>query len=283
MSKTTVIKLLNSIASGEEWSAVKTKEGKSKESYIATSQKRTVFLKYDVQGDALRILGDMSIAPKLLRAGTFQRRPYTIQKYIEGAHPATQWVRDNLQTLGKFFASFHRDKTLKAVLSKDVIQKTNKHIKEELDDRREWVQDNIHKKKQSQYVSKLEQLYKTSKSIENSHLTVVHADPNLTNFILDGNRVYLIDWDDVLVSDEFRDLSLFLTHSEVPRKLWKIFFDGYGIEFSREEQIRFYWWLAFGELNIAYWCETAGYKEDVLKYMSQCDDSLIHLNRLITQ
>ena len=81
----------------------------------------------------------------------------------------------------------------------------------------------------------------------------------------------MIDWDDVLLSDEMKDISKFLTHSFVPRNQWNEFFKSYGIEFKNSEQIRFYWWLAFGELNIAYWAATSGYKNKVPKYLFQFD------------
>ena len=275
------VKILKEFAPNEEWKLTKTKEGKSKDSYVARSEKRKVFLKYDVDGSTLEILGNLSIAPKLLFAAKYDGRRYVIQEYIEGPHPKKEWVIKNLDRLGKFFHSFHYEEKIRTKLIRPNFRTTAEHVKEELKKRRRWILKDIDSNNQPEFLQKLDLLVETCGQMEKSSLVVVHADPNLTNFILDGERFYMIDWDDVLLSDEMKDISKFLAHSSVPENQWKVFFNSYGIEFNQSERFRFYWWLAFGELNIAYWCATSGYENKVSEHMNQFKEAFTHLKEYL--
>ena len=275
------LEILEDFAPKEKWKLIETKEGKSKDSYIAVSEKRKVFLKYDVDGSILKVLEDLGIAPNLLNVRELDGRRYIIQSYVNGSHPKKEWVVDNLSKLGGFFKKLHDDKDLLSKLVKPNIKNTTDHVNEELEKRRSWILDNISKADQSGFIQRLDLLEDASGKLEKCSLVVVHADPNLTNFILKEDGFYVIDWDDILLSDEMKDISMFLTHSFVPRGKWKIFFETYGIEFKQDEQVRFYWWLAFGELSIAYWAAIAGYKNDVSKYMNQFDKTYQDLKRYL--
>ena len=275
------LKILDSFASKEEWKVTKTKEGKSKDSYIAESEKRKVFLKYDVDGSILEILGNLGIAPKLLYIGNQNGRRYIIQSYVNGMHPKKGWVVDNLDKLGEFFKKLHYEKSLLLKLAKPNVKNTTDHIYKDLKTRRGWIHEDIDKADQQDFIQKLDLLETTSVKLEKSSLVVVHADPNLTNFILSEDHFYVIDWDDILLSDEMKDISKFLVHSFVPKNKWKIFFDSYGIKFDKDAKIRFYWWLAFGELNIAYWAATAGFKKRVPKYFKGFKEAYSQLEDLL--
>ncbi len=90
--------------------------------------------------------------------------------------------------------------------------------------------------------------------VQTRHLSVtplvpVHADPNNHNIILLGKKIYLVDWDDILLSDPMHDIGLLLFWY-VPKEKWEEFFKAYGSPFDED---RMYWWIARGSFSIAHW------------------------------
>ena len=79
-------------------------------------------------------------------------------------------------------------------------------------------------------------------------LVATHGDPNRKNLILtDG--VYLVDWDDLALSDPLRDIGQLLWWY-VPRNKWKHFFEHFGLD-TDDAPDGLYWWVAAESLDVA--------------------------------
>jgi hypothetical protein len=76
-----VQKILTRLFPQERWTIQKPPAG-YKESYIAESQNRRVFLKFDVNTPTLYRLAEIGVTPPLLFVGKQEDRPFIIQEFV---------------------------------------------------------------------------------------------------------------------------------------------------------------------------------------------------------
>ena len=80
-------------------------------------------------------------------------------------------------------------------------------------------------------------------------LVPVHPDPSPANFLVGGQRLIMVDWDDILLSDPLRDLGL-VAWWYLPQEAWASFFARYGRPVERHA---IFWWVARRSLEVALW------------------------------
>lgn len=93
-------------------------------------------------------------------------------------------------------------------------------------------------------------------------LAPVHNDPNGANTFLIDNKVMLVDWDDMLLSDPMLDVSQWLGWY-VPQKRWPLFFSAYGLPLEQSIITRVYWWSARASFANVLWHIEHDYDYDV--------------------
>ena len=81
-----------------DWSISRPADGQQKECYIAKTATFAVFLKLDgsTPVGVLQRLGELGVAPRLLRTGSLEGRSYVLQGYLVGKHPGWRWFTDHL-------------------------------------------------------------------------------------------------------------------------------------------------------------------------------------------
>ncbi|MGI8854410.1 MAG: phosphotransferase [Thermomicrobiales bacterium] len=223
------------------------------DAFIATHGDRRVFLKFDVDGAALDRLAELHVAPALLGSGIVNNRSYIIQEYLEGSSPDREWFRRHIPELAQFIRRYHADAELTRLLMPLNPIPYADHIREKVEELAAGMQraqtTPLHT---SQAADAFRQFARQAARLPPAALVPTHADPNNTNFLLVRDRFYLIDWDDISLSDPLRDTGL-LVWWYVPRAQWSAFFAAYGMAMDDALIQKIYWWSAYASLSVAQW------------------------------
>ncbi len=262
-----VKKLLQVKIGGGNWLFTKPKHGVSKESYIAESKTRKIFIKFDVNIPPLLRLGEMGLAPKVIGHGKIRNKNFIIQEFIEGLKPDNVWVQNHLLEFAEFIKKYHSDEELKNMLNVSGFSLIRQINNDMIDIERQLKHVKYGIFKTPAFNSAFLEFKKQSKYMTEVLPVVVHADPNLSNLIIAGDSIYMVDWDNILLSDPIRDLGLILWWY-VPRDKWKIFFDYYGIPENQEILDRLFWWVAARSLAISlWWLNNKKYEDGAKDYL----------------
>lgn len=273
--------VLNNHFSPTDWKVYKTKKGKSKESFIAESNDRKVFIKLDVSTMALDILSNLGIAPKVLASGEYSGRSYIIQEFIQGVHPDSDWINSHLQKIGTLIQKYHSNTKLKDTLALHQTTDYRDHLDHELHELENNYSDAVDLAiKTPATRTQLDMLSEYSHYLQRKELVPAHADTNHSNFIINDSNIYMIDWDDVVLSDEMKDISLFCW-IYIEKKKWNEFMHCCGVKFDRNTQMRFYWWLTQGLLSISFWFEKRKDTDNIKTYLNQSRQAMEHLKLLM--
>lgn len=254
-----------------QWTINKSSIGASEQAYIADNGKKKLFIKFGVNIPALKRLSDLGVTPKVVSSGTEEGNHFVIQEFIEGKKPNKDWFEQNIKDLAKFIKTYHQDKDLKDILAKD-----EKHYYEEnievvlkgLDNDIQKSNSDLFNAPEIKEVIKM--LRGKGKALKPTPLVPTHSDPNPQNLLLTENRIVMVDWDDIFLSDPMKDIGLILWWY-IPRNKWGEFFKVYGKELD-EEKLR--WWIARNTLSIAGWYGKQGNNEYVKFFI---DDALFAL------
>jgi thiamine kinase-like enzyme len=264
-----------------EWKVYKPKKGKSKESYIAESTDKKVFIKFDAKTKVLDILSSLRIAPKVLIEDTYDGRHYFIQEFVEGFHPDADWINNNLKELAAIIIKYHSNSELKATLSKSQDINYQTHITKEIHElKKSYIESSSEIIRNLDTREILDLLLEYSNKLHEVELVPTHLDTNHSNFIIADKHIFIVDWDDVILSDEMRDISLF-TWLYVKKDKWSDFMKYLSIDFNNSAQMRFYWWLAQGLLSISFWFEKRHDVENIEIYLNQAKQTLEKLKLIV--
>jgi len=85
----------------------------------------------------------------------------------------------------------------------------------------------------------------------------VHADPHGGNYVVAHGRPALIDWDEVDLSDPWRDAGIQLWW-HVPAARWADFVATLGATLDEALSARILWWAGFKALRNGYWVDLRG-------------------------
>src|SRR5262245_14734585 len=116
------------------WTIAHAAAGQQKECYVARTTQRAAFLKLDgnTPVDVLRRLGELDVAPHVIRAGEIAGRPYVLQDYVSGAHPGWRWFADHLPLLARVARRYQSDRHLQQLLAAAVPPTYHEHLSAEL-------------------------------------------------------------------------------------------------------------------------------------------------------
>lgn len=258
------------------WIIQKPPYGLSKETYVAQNGPKRVFIKFEVNIPPLKRVSDLGLAPCLLSSGTYHNRTYVIQQFVKGIIPTRKWINNNLKKLAELIKSYHSDKELFYILKNN----SKLDYKNNVNDSLKFVEKQLEEVKQIIITNKniengIKKLMNESKNLRPVPLTVIHTDPNYKNMLLVGNRLYILDWDDVRISDPVRDIAPLLWWY-IDKNKWPMFFNYLGIEMIDSLMNRFYWWMARQSLTIAIFFAKKNDVKKVNKYLVDFAAALNH-------
>lgn len=239
---------------GEQgWEISKPKDGSQKESFIAQGQGRDLFIKFDVDPQPVKRLGEIGIAPPWLGSGTHNGRRFSIQQYIGGGYPRRQWLQQHLESLGRFFGRYHGDQQLRALLPKPSSESHRDFLAEEVQSLRECISNERIGLFKSLAVHQTFDEFRTqAEHLRESQLVPTHGDPSRKNFLLLNEQLFMIDWDELSISDPMRDAGPFLWWYASPHT-WVEFLESYKEPLDQPNLDRIYWWSARQSLEVALW------------------------------
>ncbi len=196
-----------------DWLITRPEDGQQKACFIARHAEQRVFIKLDAPIAALKRLGEIGAAPRVLASGIADGLPYVVQEYIVGSYPDWRWFAKHLPLLAEFLRRYHTDESLTALLSVNTITGYAEHIAFDLEALEEQFRSlqaaELHT---TEIELAFERLKECSKHLQSAALAPIHPDPNTKNMLLsgDGDALVMVDWDDVQLSDPMRDAGLLL-------------------------------------------------------------------------
>lgn len=248
------------------WHVEKPRDGWSEKAFIATCGDRRVFVKFDISVPVLERLAQLRVAPEVLAKGEYRRRPFIVQKFVEGSYPARQWFTENLANIAELIRRYHQDGYL-ATLLQEASTTHHLHLLAWLSELESRIQAATSPLLHSREIEQSLQTFKAQADrFPSEKLVPTHGDPSNKNFLVSGQRIYLIDWDEIALSDPMRDIGPLLWWY-VPSARWREFFGAYGASPGQSLLDRLFWWVAVESLDIALALEERGYHEDVEEFL----------------
>ena len=226
---------------GGNWGVALFDDGSTSRSYVGSHGPRRVFIKLDVRTDALERLATLGVAPPVIRAGVMDGRGYVIQEWIDGTRPERAWFARELDAWAELLCVYQRDAPLAGLLSDAEL--TPDAYADDLARRADRVTLSGAEQAASRVRAGAEELARVPPG-------PTHGDPNSSNFLVHGERVYLVDWDDAALSDPMRDIGQLLWWY-VPEEQWPRYFERAAEPFDAAALQRLYWWVAAESLDVA--------------------------------
>lgn len=255
----TIIQILRKEFSEQDWEITRS-QGKSKESYIAESNQRKVFIKLEKISPALLRLSEIAAAPAIITSGQHHGIDYFIQDFIEGEYPTDEWFQEHIGELAAFIRRYHTDADLIHLLS-DTESDYKKHINDEIS----YLEERLQKLSMppAEIQSYFDRLKEMGASLDEEPFVPVHADTNRANFLVTPEGFVMVDWEDVMLSDNTRDIGMILFRY-YRKDRWGDFWSSYGAK-PRDEKI--YFWIAAHCLGVAAWFGERGDEQSQNLYL----------------
>jgi thiamine kinase-like enzyme len=271
-----VKQILESTFHRSDWQFSKPPRGASKESYLAENDDMKVFVKLDVTTRALSTLSDLGVTPKVLGSGQKDDTSYVIQEFIEGTHPDEKWFQDHIAEVAQLFRTYHDSQSLADELREPKHEDYRKFLRDSVDFLDFWLE--LIKAPfvdKASITKQIDQLRQMVPFLPETTLVPTHADPNPANFINTKENIYMIDWDDISLCDETRDISLLLQRY-VPKDAHSKFFASYGKTYESMKE-RYNFWLAHGSLCIVFWLADRREEEPMVSFLNDVKQALDNL------
>lgn len=244
---------------GKKWTITQSQDGAHKKSYIAQHEGAKIFLKFDVPVALLKRLGEIGITPQLVASGEMDGVAYVLQNYLVGNYPDWKWLANHLPLLAQAIKRYHSDYQLTRLLTERFPASYDEHLRRDLEqlERRFLALDEapLHT---SEITLAFHTLQTQARNLQPTALVPVHADPNTKNMLVAGNSLYLIDWDEIALSDPLRDVGLILWWY-IPPQQWPEFFAAYDLQLDESHLARIFWWCARTSFAVALWLAERGY------------------------
>jgi Phosphotransferase enzyme family len=241
--------VLSTSPAAGDWKVWRARSGWSQRTFVAVDGRRRIFLKFGAEVDALRRLAELAVTPAVLHSGEYRGHSFVIQAFIGGRHPHHGWFGRHLPELASLVGAYQRDARLRALVSPTTTLTHRGLVTGVLDDLELRSRRGITPPQDGQLLEAIGHLRRLSTNLPSAELVPTHGDPNPKNFILTDD-LYLVDWDDLALSDPFRDVGQLLWWY-VPRNRWHDFFELFGFDEGPHARDGLYWWVAAESLDVA--------------------------------
>jgi hypothetical protein len=197
-------------------------------------------------GELLRRLGELGVAPRVLVSQRFEDADLVVQEFVEGEHPDGRWVDDNLAEVGRLVRVYQSESELHggvpamaADAAADALGRRFNGL-----DGRPGVATRVLR-------DVLAEISRTSADVETASLVLTHGDPNTSNFLrFRQTGVVLVDWDDARLSDALRDVGQILWWYVRPER-WASGLAEFGVPDTASVRDRVFWWAAAESAEVA--------------------------------
>jgi aminoglycoside phosphotransferase (APT) family kinase protein len=238
--------------------------GSTGRAFAARRGDEAVFVKLGTAHATQRRLAALGVTPALLAQGP----RYTISRYVEGVVPDRIWMRDNTGAVIDLLTVVQRDDPLRNLLTATApVPPLAEHLATviaRLIERTMLASTPAFRS--SEIEMALERLRSARHAVTGVPLVPSHTDPNNSNVLVSPDRVYLIDWDGITLSDPLRDIALLLWWY-VPPERWGAMLQRFWLPDAASATTidRVFWWAAVSSLRIALWIERQTPDDDAIQ------------------
>ncbi|SHF80508.1 phosphotransferase family protein [Ornithinibacillus halophilus] len=233
---------------GDEWK-IKPAGGLTGDAFFAEKENRRLFLKRN-SSPFLAVLSAEGIVPKLVWTKRMDNGDVvTAQEWLAGRalrpeemqHPR---VADLLHKIHHSTELLH----MLLRLGKQPITSED-HLKELKNRLNQLIEIN----QNTEVIKAIQYLYQYFPVTKSEKQVVCHGDIDHHNLLLtDDNQLFLIDWDNAMISDPMTDYGMVLL-SYLPQDNWDSWLSRYGIERDEHFLKRLYWYLILDTLKFIAW------------------------------
>lgn len=223
---------------------------------IGTRGTASVVLKLGQPVAALRRLAELGVTPAVRAWGELDGTPYTIQRMAMGFSPQPAWFEAHVDDLARLIRRYQRDERLAELLREDP---SRDHLDVAA---AASMFDDIQPRSGSPMWTRDVLVARTEWRRRAGELAPlppapIHADPHRWNYVVEGDRLYLVDWDQIDLSDRWRDAGLQLWW-HVPEARWPEVVITLGQRLDGALRSRILWWAAFKAMRNGYWDDARG-------------------------
>lgn len=236
------VERVRAVLPGRGW-AVGELVGSSGRARIARRGERAVVVKLTEVAAAVARLGELGVTPPVVEAGD----GYLVQEYVEGPNPDRGWFGGHLGVWSELVGRYLRDERLAELVAaapgRERLTVAGAAGLFGMEPGEGWPAGCARS-----FAAWREQ----AGELAAFPVLPVHPDAHMANYVLAGGRPYLVDWDEVDLSDVVRDVGA-QAWGFLPGRLWGEFFAGVGLRLTGELRAAVYWWSAFRNLRTALW------------------------------
>jgi hypothetical protein len=246
----------------ETWTLARPEQGWRKESWIACSAQRTVFVAFDVHAAPLVRLSELGVAPPVLRHGRSADQEWVVQQWIDGHSPDRDWIRTHAAQAGALFGLVHADAPLRRLLAAHderspqvAFESELRHLRARVGKRNEpwFLTANVE--------SAMTTFFAQAMDFQPSYLVPTHDEPNTSNMLVQGDRLWVLDWDDIVLADAYRDAGP-LAWWYFPEHEREAVLRPMGLDLDRGRRAKLHWYAARMSLSVALWHAEQGHADD---------------------
>jgi aminoglycoside phosphotransferase (APT) family kinase protein len=233
-----------------------------------------LFLKFDVAVDVLRRLADLGVAPPVLDSGEHRGHSFAVQPFVGGGYPPKAWFGAHLLEVTMLVSAYHADARLRELIAPSPEPQYHAHVTELLAGYDRRAQSAGSRGVDLGFAPAVARLREMSRELKATRLVPTHGDPNNKNFVmLNEVHALLVDWDDLGLSDPFRDVGQILWWY-VPPPGWPAFLDRLHLDSDAEAMRSLYWWVGAESLDVALSLAEHGMHEKAAAFIDDFEAAL---------
>ncbi len=199
--------------------------------------------------EVLNRLAELQVTPPLLAAGKYNGRRYVVQQAAVGEHPDPDWFTDHLGQWASLVWAYLGDPVLHQLLPGEPFTIADAVTEPE---------QNPHPRgtalRDKAFVAACVRWQEQAAEIRPLPAYPIHPDAHMNNYVVDDDRLYLLDWDGITISDTMRDIGI-AVWGFLPRSRWARFLEYGGLAYSADSELAIYWWSAYKMLTNANFCD----------------------------
>lgn len=216
---------------------------------VARRDDRALVVKRIDVPDIIVRLAEIGVTPPIVEVGD----GYLLQEHIDGPNPDGQWFAAHIESWTRLLRCYLYDGSLAALV--DVAPRRERLTVATAaglfgeEPRDGWPE---------ACVRSFDRWRNQATALSSFPTMPIHTDAHMKNYVLAGTRPYLLDWDQIDLSDVVRDVGVqawsFLAH-----ETWPDFLERLHIKRTAELELAIYWWSAFKMLRTALWVEDGSF------------------------
>ncbi|PLR79171.1 phosphotransferase [Bacillus sp. V3-13] len=250
---------------GQGWEIIPA-GGATGEAFIAQNEEERLFLKRN-SSPFLAVLSAEGIVPKLVWTKRLENGDViTAQQWLNGRELKPAEMME--ERIARLLRKIHQSRPLLGMLER--LGKSALHADTLLDMiEGELDHDLLRISSVKRSISFLKD---EAGNVSCPDMVVCHCDVNHNNWLLtEDNQLYLIDWDGAMIADPAIDLGQLL-YWYIPRDHWEEWLNRYGIELTKELELRMKWYVHAQTLTSIQWYKNKGRISEMERWIGYLDE-----------